>query len=58
MYSKVGAMTKSLDLLYDRQVNVLGFVFNSVSQDEPGYGHYYNYKEYYSRPEKGASAKA
>lgn len=52
MYSTVGAMTKALDLLYDRQVNVLGFVFNSVSQDEPGYGHYYNYKEYYSRPEK------
>jgi len=58
MYSTVGAMSKALDLLYDRQVNILGFIFNSVTQDEPGYGHYYNYKEYYSRPDNNRPGKA
>jgi capsular exopolysaccharide synthesis family protein len=45
----------SLDLLYHRQVRVLGFVFNSVSPSSVDYYYYYKYRDYYNTY-PGASA--
>ena len=36
----------ALDMLYHRQVKVLGIVFNSVRPSSTGYYYYYNYKDY------------
>ena len=38
----------ALDLLYHRQVRVLGFVFNSVSPTSTDYHYYYKYRDYYN----------
>ncbi|MDD5261004.1 MAG: polysaccharide biosynthesis tyrosine autokinase [Methylacidiphilales bacterium] len=38
----------SLDALYQRQVNVLGIVFNCIDTNLPDYYHYQYYKYYYS----------
>ena len=38
----------SLDSLYQRQVNVLGLVFNCIDTNLPDYYHYQYYKYYYS----------
>jgi capsular exopolysaccharide synthesis family protein len=43
----------ALDLLYQRNVNVLGLVFNAVNPDVGEYYYYSRYKEYYTRPAKG-----
>lgn len=39
----------SLDLLYQRQVNVLGMVFNCIDTQLPDYYHYHYYKSYYTK---------
>jgi capsular exopolysaccharide synthesis family protein len=39
----------SLDLLYQRQVNVLGLVFNCIDTQLPDYYHYQYYKSYYTQ---------
>ena len=38
----------ALDLLYNRQVRVLGLVFNSVSPTSIDYYYYYKYQDYYN----------
>lgn len=57
----------ALELLYQRQVHVLGLVFNGVRPSSVDYYYYYKYKDYYkayptapagSKPEKAHSAKA
>ncbi|MEM1157867.1 MAG: polysaccharide biosynthesis tyrosine autokinase [Verrucomicrobiota bacterium] len=45
----------SLDLLYQRQVNVLGLVFNCIDTQLPDYYHYQYYKSYYSETIPGDS---
>jgi len=40
----------ALDLLYQRNVNVLGVVFNAVNPDIGEYYYYSKYKSYYSKP--------
>ena len=48
----------SLDLLYHRQVRVLGFVFNSVSPTSTDYHYYYKYRDYYhTYPAAGTGQK-
>jgi len=37
----------ALDLLYQRQANVLGFVFNAVRSTSGDYYYYYRYRDYY-----------
>ncbi len=45
----------ALDLLYQRQVRVLGIVFNSVRPGSADYRYYYKYKDYYAAyPSKGS----
>jgi len=39
----------SLDALYQRQVNILGIVFNCIDTNLPDYYHYQYYKYYYSQ---------
>jgi len=39
----------SLDLLYQRQVNILGLVFNCIDTQLPDYYHYQYYKSYYTQ---------
>ncbi len=47
----------ALDLLYQRQVNVLGLVFNAVHPRSGDYYYYYKYEDYYrSYPSKGGKA--
>lgn len=38
----------SLDILYQRQVNVLGLIFNCIDTNLPDYYHYTYYKYYYT----------
>ncbi|MDZ4788243.1 MAG: polysaccharide biosynthesis tyrosine autokinase [Blastochloris sp.] len=38
----------SLDILYQRQVNVLGLIFNCIDTNLPDYYHYAYYKYYYT----------
>jgi capsular exopolysaccharide synthesis family protein len=40
----------ALDLLYQRNVNVLGLVFNAVNPDVGEYYYYSKYKDYYHKP--------
>jgi succinoglycan biosynthesis transport protein ExoP len=48
----------ALDLLYQRQVRVLGIVFNSVRPGSSDYYYYYKYKDYYaSYPSKGGTGE-
>jgi len=44
----------SLDLLYQRQVRVLGIVFNAVRPSSVDYYYYYKYKDYYKTYPTGA----
>lgn len=39
----------SMDLLYQRQVNILGLVFNCIDTHLPDYYHYQYYKSYYTQ---------
>ena len=44
----------ALQLLYQRQVEVLGLVFNAVRPRSGDYYYYYKYKDYYkSYPDSG-----
>jgi polysaccharide biosynthesis transport protein len=45
----------SLDNLYQRQVNVLGLIFNGVDTSLPEYYHY-QYKDYYGAPAKAVGS--
>jgi polysaccharide biosynthesis transport protein len=51
-YTSARLTRKSLDLLYDRQVNVPGVILNFVDTSLPEY-YYYQYKEYYNTPTIG-----
>ena len=42
----------ALDLLYQRNVNVLGIVLNAVNPNVGEYYYYSKYKDYYSKPAK------
>jgi Mrp family chromosome partitioning ATPase len=46
----------ALDLLYQRQVKVIGLVFNAVRPTTLDY-YYYKYQEYYAAYPTAASAK-
>lgn len=46
-YTSARLTRNALNALYQRQVNVLGLIFNCVNTSLPEY-HYYRYKEYYS----------
>ncbi|MEI6350321.1 MAG: polysaccharide biosynthesis tyrosine autokinase [Verrucomicrobiota bacterium] len=49
-FSQRGGTRSAMQLLYDRQVNVLGVVLNGLNSKVDGY-HYYSYSDYYySKP--------
>ncbi len=54
-YTSVRVAHAALDSLYQRQVRVLGLVFNAIRTSSLDYYQYYKYKEYYAKPdtEKG-----
>ncbi len=49
-YTSARLTRKSLELLYNRQVNVPGVILNYVDTSLPDY-YYYQYSEYYSTPQ-------
>jgi polysaccharide biosynthesis transport protein len=53
-YTSARLSRNALDLLYQRQIHVLGLIMNFVDTNLPEY-YYYQYKEYYSRGNKTAS---
>jgi Mrp family chromosome partitioning ATPase len=48
-YTSARLTRKSLELLYNRQVNVPGVILNYVDTSLPEY-YYYQYSEYYNTP--------
>jgi Mrp family chromosome partitioning ATPase len=46
-YTSARLVRNSLDALYQRQVNVLGLILNSVDTEMPDY-YYYRYPKYYT----------
>ena len=48
-YTSARLTKKSLELLYNRQVNVPGVILNYVDTSLPEY-YYYQYSEYYNTP--------
>jgi len=48
-YTSARLVRKSLELLYNRQVNVPGVILNYVDTSLPEY-YYYQYSEYYNTP--------
>ncbi|MDQ6624308.1 MAG: hypothetical protein M3Y86_12605, partial [Verrucomicrobiota bacterium] len=48
-YTSARLSKKSLELLYNRQVNVPGVILNYVDTSLPEY-YYYQYSEYYNTP--------
>lgn len=55
-YTSSRMTRSSLDILYHRQVNVLGMVFNFIDTNLPDYYHYQYYRSYYSDTEDGKPA--
>ena len=51
-YTSARLTKKSLELLYNRQVNVPGVILNYVDTSLPEY-YYYQYSEYYNTPQPG-----
>jgi capsular exopolysaccharide synthesis family protein len=51
-YTSSRMTQSSLDILYHRQVNVLGMVFNFIDTNLPDYYHYQYYRSYYNTPEE------
>ena len=51
-YTSARLTRKSLELLYNRQVNVPGVILNYVDTSLPEY-YYYQYSEYYNTPMAG-----
>jgi len=49
-YTSSRMTQSSLDILYHRQVNVLGMVFNFIDTNLPDYYHYQYYRSYYDTP--------
>jgi capsular exopolysaccharide synthesis family protein len=45
---------KALDLLYERQANVIGVILNCADPSMPEYKYYYQYSQYYYHAEEGA----
>jgi capsular exopolysaccharide synthesis family protein len=43
---------KALDLLYERQANVIGVILNCADPTMPEYKYYYQYSQYYYRDDK------
>src|SRR6202043_982444 len=56
-YTSARLTRKSLELLYNRQVNVPGVILNYVDTSLPEY-YYYQYSEYYSTPTAVADGEA
>lgn len=56
-YTSARLTKKSLDLLYNRQVNVPGVILNFVDTSLPEY-YYYQYSEYYNTPTATAEGEA
>lgn len=54
-YTSARLTRKSLELLYNRQVNVPGVILNFVDTSLPEY-YYYQYSEYYNTPQKPSQA--
>lgn len=52
-YTSARLTRNAMDLLYQRQVSILGLVMNFVDTNLPEY-YYYQYKEYYNRGAKAA----
>ncbi|PAW77825.1 MAG: hypothetical protein B9S32_09490 [Verrucomicrobia bacterium Tous-C9LFEB] len=52
-YTSARLSRNAMDLLYQRQVNILGLVMNFVDTNLPEY-YYYQYKEYYNRGAKAS----
>lgn len=50
-YTSSRMTRSSLDILYHRQVNLLGLVFNFIDTNLPDYYHYQYYRSYYNTPE-------
>ena len=48
-------LAPALDLLYQRNVNVLGLVFNAVNPNVGEYYYYSKYKDYYNKPKPAKS---
>ena len=51
-YTSTRIAHAALDLLYQRDVNVLGLVFNGVQAEGSEY-YFYKYKDYHATPQKG-----
>ncbi|MDX6766258.1 MAG: polysaccharide biosynthesis tyrosine autokinase [Candidatus Methylacidiphilales bacterium] len=51
-YTSSRLTRSSLDILYHRQVHVLGLVFNFIDTNLPDYYHYQYYRSYYNTPGK------
>jgi capsular exopolysaccharide synthesis family protein len=56
-YTSARLTKKSLELLYNRQVNVPGVILNFVDTSLPEY-YYYQYSEYYNTPTGGGETEA
>jgi capsular exopolysaccharide synthesis family protein len=46
-YTSARVARAALELLYQRQVNILGLVFNAIRPSSVDYYYYYKYKDYY-----------
>lgn len=53
-YTSSRMTQNSLDILYHRQVNVLGLIFNFIDTSLPDYYHYQYYRSYYHTPAETA----
>ncbi len=56
-YTSARLSRKSLELLYNRQVNVPGVILNFVDTSLPEY-YYYQYSEYYNTPQPAQNGEA
>ena len=48
----------ALDVLYQRQVRILGLIFNGVRPGSADYYYYYKYKDYYAAYPAGRGSKS
>ena len=57
-YTSARVAHSALESLYQRQVRVLGLVFNSIRPSTLDYYHYYKYKDYYAKVPAGGTTPA
>ena len=57
-YTSARVARAALELLYHRQVRVLGLIFNAVRPSSVDYYYYYKYKDYYKSYPTAATVKA